>query len=189
MLPDTPVSKDHAAFVVNPDNDAQDEQKRQDEQASANCCSEIKQSLGKAVSLAGKVVADTQHKHLFGVKWFHADVPEREREQIRHEQDITNEWLDSGDQLSQAFALQPRCRDDDRIDAGTADDGLGVCQRAHQLELLRQRLGDRVVIEDADDLVAVPEIPVEKVKDLFRCLSCTDQDDGLCQRMRCFQEL
>ena len=91
--------------------------------------------------------------------------------------------------MSQAFALQSRCRDDNRIDTGVPDDGLGVCQRAHQLELLRQRLGDRVVIEDADDLVAVAEIPVEKVKDLFRCLSCADQDDGLCQRMRRFQEL
>ena len=44
-----------------------------------------------------------------------------------------------------------------------------------------------MVIEDADDLVAVAEISVEEPQHLFRGLARTDQDDGLCQRMRCFQ--
>lgn len=189
MLPDTPVGKDHAAFVVNPDNDAEDQQKGKNEQPAADDGNEVKYPFRETIPLACEVVADAQHEHLFSVKGFHSDVPERKREQIRHKEDIADKRLNPGNKLCEAIAAQSRRRDDDGLDAGVANDGLSICEGSHQQELLWECLGDRVIVQDPDHFVAIAEIAVEKMQHLLRCFPRTNENHGLRQGVCRFQQL
>jgi len=83
----------------------------------------------------------------------------------------------------------PGAVNDDVLDAGVADDGLGVGDFAVEQETRGDLLGKWGVVDEADDVVAVAEVVPVIAQDALGRLARADEDDGLVEQMALLDEL
>lgn len=188
VLADALVRKDDMALVVDGHDQEERQQDGRNEDAAQGRADEVKTALDEAVPLAGQVVLEGQHEDLFAEEGLRLDASHRCADEVWHEGDVPDVGLDLLDELLQGFFLEARRGDNDVLDAGVAHDGLGISHLAVKAELLRDALGDRMVVDDARHVVAVAEVVLEEAQHALGRPPGADQDDGLVEEVGFLQE-
>ena len=173
-LADALVREDHMALVVDGHDNGQGDEDWRDQDAAKDCADEVKTAFDEAVPAAREVVFHREHEDFFAEQDLGFDTGHRGADEVRYTGDIAHVRLNLLDEVLQALFLQARCRDDDVLNARVADDGLGLVEFAVEQEFLGDFLGDRVVVDDARDVVAVAEVHAEEAQDALSRLARTD---------------
>lgn len=188
IFADALVGEDDMALVVDGDDEEEGQQDGRYQDAAEYGEEDIEAALDKAVPLAGQVVLEREHQDLFAEEGLRLDAGHRGADEVWHEGDVPDVGLDLLDELLKGFFLEARRGDDDVLDAGVAHDGLGISHLAVKAELLRDALGDWMVVDDARHIVAVAEVILEEAQHALGRPAGTDQDDGPVEEMCFLQE-
>lgn len=188
MLADALMGEDDVAFVADGDHDGQCYENRRNQDAADGRADEVEDALDDAVATAREVVPHVEHEDFFAEEHFCLGADHRGADEVGRKGDVAHVGLYLGDELLELVAVHARRGDDDGLDAGVADDGLGIGDFAVEQEARGDLLGQRVVVNEADDVVAVAEvIPVIAQNALGR-LARADEDDGLVEQMALLDE-
>ena len=185
---DALVREDDVALVADGDHDGQHEEDRRDQETADGREDEIEDALDDAVAAACEVVPHVEHEDFFAEEDFGLGAEHRGADEVGREGDVAHVGLYLGDEVLQLVAVHARCGDDDVLDAGIADDGLGVGDFAVEQETRGDFLRERVVVDEADDVVAVAEVIPVVAQDALGRLARADEDDGLVEQMALLDE-
>lgn len=185
---DALVREDDVPLVADGDHDGQHEEDRRDEDAADGREDEVEDALDDAVAAACEVVPHVEHEDFFAEEDFGFGAEHRDADEVGCKGDVTHVGLYLGDEVLQLVAVHARCGDDDVLDAGIADDGLGFGDFAVEQEARGDLLRERVVVDEADDVVAVAEVIPVVAQDALGRLARADEDDGLVEEMALLDE-
>lgn len=188
MLADALVGEDDVAFVADGDHDGQCYEDRRNQDAADGRADEVEDALDDAVATAREVVPHVEHEDFFAEEDFCFGADHRGADEVGRKGDVAHVGLYLGDELLELVAVHARRGDDDVLDAGVADDGLGVGDFAVEQETRGDLLGKRVVVDEADDVVAVAKVIPVIAQDALGCLARADEDDGLVEQMALLDE-
>lgn len=188
VLADALVRKDYMPLVVDGHDDGQGDENRRDQDAAKDCADEVKDALDEAVPAAREVVFHREHEDFFAEQQLSLDAGHRRADEVRHKRDIAHVRLNLLDKVLQALFFEAWGRDDDILDAGITDDFLSVGELTVEQELLRDFLGNRVVVDDAHDVIAIAEVHAEEAQHTLGRLACPDEDDRRVEQMGLFEE-
>lgn len=185
---DALMGEDDVAFVADGDHDGQCDEDRRNEDAAEGRADEVEDALDDAVATARKVVPHVEHEDFFAEEHFCLSADHRGADEVGRKGDVAHVGLYLGDELLELVAVHAWCSDDDVLDAGVADDGLGIGDFAVEQEARGDLLGKRVVVDEADDVVAVAEVIPVIAQDALGRLARADEDDGLVEQMALLDE-
>lgn len=185
---DALVREDDMAFVADGDHDGQHNEYRRDEDAADGRADDVEYALDDAVATARKVVPHVEHEDFFAEEHFCLGADHRGADEVGRKGDVAHVGLYLGDELLELVAVHARRGNDDGLDAGVADDGLGIGDLAVEQEARGDFLGKRVVVDEADDVVAVAEVIPVIAQDALGRLARADEDDGLVEHMALLDE-
>lgn len=188
MLADALMGEDDVAFVADGDHDGQCDEDRRNEDAADGRADEVEDALDDAVATAREVVPHVEHEDFFAEEHFRLSADHRGADEVGRKGDVAHVGLNLGDELLELIAVHARRGDDDVLDAGVADDGLGIGDLAVEQEARGDLLGERVVVDEADDVVAVAEVIPVIAQDALGRLARADEDDGLVEQMALLDE-
>lgn len=185
---DALMREDDVAFVADGDHDGQCDEDRRNQDAADGRADEVEDALDDAVATAREVVPHVEHEDFFAEENFCLDADHRGADEVRRKGDVAHVGLYLGDELLELVAVHARRGDDDVLDAGVADDGLGVGNFAVEQEARGDFLGERGVVDEADDVVAVAEVALVVAQDALGGLARADEDDGLVEEVALLDE-
>lgn len=188
MLADALMGEDDVAFVADGDHDGQCDENRRNQDAADGRADEVEDALDDAVATAREVVPHVEHEDFFAEEDFCLGTDHRSADEVGRKGDVAHVGLYLGDELLELVAVHTRRGDDDVLDAGVADDGLGIGDLAVEQEARGDLLGKRVVVDEADDVVAVAEVIPVIAQDALGRLARADEDDGLVEQMTLLDE-
>lgn len=188
VLADALMCEDYMSLVVDGHDNGQGNENRRDQDAAEDRADEVEAAFDEAVPAAREIVFHREHEDFFAEEDLCLDAGHRGADEVRHKRDIAHVRLNLLDEVLQAFFLESRCRDDDILDAGIADDFLSVGELAVEQELLRDFLGNRMVVDDAHDVIAIAEVHAEEAQNAFCRLACPDENDRCIEQMGLFKE-
>lgn len=188
MLADALMGKDDVALVADGDHDGQHDEYRRNQDAADGRADEVEDALDDAVATAREVVPHVEHEDFFAEEDFCLGADHRGADEVGRKGDVAHVRLYLGDELLELVAVHARRGDDDGLDAGVADDGLGVGDLAVEQEARGDLLGERVVVDEADDVVAVAEVIPVIAQDALGRLARADEDDGLVEQVALLDE-
>lgn len=188
MLADALMGEDDVAFIADGDHDGQCNENRRNEDAADGRADEVEDALDDAVATAREVVPPVEHEDFFAEEHFRLGANHRGADEVGRKGDVAHVGLYLGDELLKLVAVHARRSDDDVLDAGVADDGLGIGDLAVEQEARGDFLGKRVVVDEADDVVAVAEVIPVIAQDALGRLARADEDDRLVEQMALLDE-
>ena len=188
MLADALMREDDMAFVADGDHDGQCDENRRNQDAADGRADEVKDALDDAVATAREIVPHVEHEDFFAEEHFCLGADHRGADEVGRKGDVAHVGLYLGDELLELVAVHTRRGDDDILDAGVADDGLGIGDLAVEQKPRGDFLGKRVVVDEADDVVAVAEVIPVIAQDALGRLARADEDDGLVEQMALLDE-
>ena len=186
---DALMGEDDVALVADGDHDGQCDEDWRDEDAADGRADEVEDALDDAAATAREVVPHVEHEDFFAEEDFCLDADHRGADEVGRKGDVAHVGLNLGDELLELVAVHARRGDDDVLDAGVVDDGFGVGDFAVEQEARGDLLGERVVIDEADDVVAVAEVIFVIAQDALGRLARADKDDGLVEEVALLDEL
>lgn len=188
MLADALMGKDDVALVADGDHDGQHDEYWRDEDAADGRADDVEDALDDAVATARKVVPHVEHENFFAEEHFCLGADHWGADKVWRKGDVAHVGLYLGDELLELVAVHARRGDDDGLDARVADDGLGIGDFAVKQEARGDLLGERVVVDEADDVVAVAEVIPVIAQDALGRLARADEDDGLVEQVALLDE-
>lgn len=188
MLADALMREDDVALVADGDHDGQHDEDRRNEDTADGCADDVEDALDDAVATARKVVPHVEHEDFFAEEHFCLSADHRGADEVGRKGDVAHVGLYLGDELLELVAVHARRSDDDVLDAGVADDGLGIGDLAVEQEARGDLLGKRVVVDEADDVVAVAEVIPVIAQDALGRLARADEDDRLVEQTALLDE-
>ena len=144
------MGKDDVALVADGDHDGQHDEYRRNQDAADGRADEVEDALDDAVATAREVVPHVEHEDFFAEEDFCLGADHRGADEVGRKGDVAHVRLYLGDELLELVAVHARRGDDDGLDAGVADDGLGVGDLAVEQEARGDLLG-RLARADEDD--------------------------------------
>lgn len=185
---DALVGEDDVALIADGDHDGQCDEDRRNQDAADGRADDVEDALDDAVATAREVVPHVEHEDFFGEEDFGLDADHRGADEVGRKGNVAHVGLYLGDELLELVAVHARCGDDDVLDAGIADDGFGVGDFAVEQEARGELLGQRVVVDEADDVVTVAEVIFVIAQDALGRLARADEDDGLVEEVALLDE-
>lgn len=188
MLADALMGEDDVAFVADGDHDGQCDEDRRNQDAADGRADDVEDPLDDAIATAREIVPHVEHEDFFAEEDFCLGADHRGADEVGRKGDVAHVGLYLGDELLELVAVHARRSDDDVLDAGVADDGLGIGDLAVEQEARGDLLGKRVVVDEADDVVAVAEVIPVIAQDALGRLARADEDDRLVEQMALLDE-
>lgn len=185
---DALMREDDMALVADGDHDGQHDEYRRNEDAADGRADEVEDALDDAVATARKIVPHVEHEDFFAEEHFCLSADHRDADEVGRKGDVAHVGLYLGDELLELVAVHAWHGDDDGLDAGVADDGLGIGDLAVEQEARGDFLGKRVIVDEADDVVAVAEVIPVIAQDALGRLARADEDDRLVEQMALLDE-
>lgn len=188
VLADALMRKDYMPLVVDGHDNGQGDENRRDQDAAKDRADEVEAAFDKAVPAAREVIFHREHEDFFAEQDLRLHASHWRADEVRHERNVAHVRLNLLDKVLQAFFFESRCRDDDILNAGIAYDFFGIGKLAIEQEFLRDFLGNRVVIDNAHDIITVAEVHAEETQHTLGRSACPNQDNWCIEQMGLFQE-
>lgn len=136
VFADALVGENDMPLIVDGHDNRQGNENRRDQDAAKNRADEVKSAFDEAVPMAREVVLDREHENLFAEQDLGLDTGHWGADEVRHAGDIAHIGLNLFNEVLQLLFFQPRCRDNDILNAGITHDGLGLVKSAVEQEFL-----------------------------------------------------